>query len=171
MRGMEEQGLASVFGTLHDGSTGTHQNSCARSIITTIGDASSAESQKRTRTASVVPTSVITNLKLLSLTVAALQAHDKPPDPMQTSAPYFPAMSTTSLSPWSSGATERSGCAGSGSGSLLPHQQASYWEQKLDPFEHMLARGDGRVRNQANLLLETHDGTPDPVLKEALSGL
>ena len=124
-----------------------------------------------------------------SLTVAPLQAHEQPPDPMQTSEPYFPEMPTMSQSlglrvPRSAvivqpgfGFRGAQGCFG-GRGlahaemrKLLPHQKASYWEQTLDPLEHMLDRCGGRVRNQANLLLETHDGTPDPVLKKALSGV
>ena len=41
----------------------------------------------------------------------------------------------------------------------------------MDPLEIHVGQGDGRVRNQANFLLETHDGTSDPVLTNALSGL
>ena len=84
MRGMGEQGLSSRRGVLT-----LIRGSSARSIITTIGNASSGPLPKRIRTTSAVPTSVIFKLELQSLTVAALQAHDKPPDPMQTSEPYF----------------------------------------------------------------------------------
>ena len=118
MRGMEEQGLASVFGTFHDGEywrnksevfqgqgqgqglpffiiwSGNVRVSAAaavrrlgpstRSLVTTIGDGSSALSKKWARTASVALTPVITNIKLQSLTVIALRAHEQPPGPMQT---------------------------------------------------------------------------------------
>ena len=94
------------------------RGSSARSLVTTIGDASSAPVKKRARASSAAPTPAGANIKLQSVTVAALPAHEQPPGPMQTSDPCISGlvMPTMSQSPWSSGATERSNGASSGSG-------------------------------------------------------
>ena len=103
-------------------------------------------------TSSVARTPVITNIELQSLTVAALQAHQQPPDAMQTSEPCFPEMSTISqslgLRVQRSTVTVRAavrvpmkprGCCGGRGFSpaemrkLLPQSKASYRTQKFEP--------------------------------------